>query len=339
MILLGTRKVAISIGRREFMAALGAAATAWPLPARAQQDRMRRLGVLTAFAENDAGGQKYVAAFAQGLRELGWIDGRNIRIDYRWAGTDAGRIRSAASELLDLKPDVILAASPLTVAPLQQMTATVPIVFVQVADPVSSGVVASLAQPGGNTTGFAAIEFSIGGKLLEMLKQIAPTVSRVAVIYNPVLPQQMGLLAVIERAAPSLGVQVSASSARDANEVRRTIEGFAGAPVGIIVLPNPITIGDRGEIIALLAHHRLPGVYAMPIFVRDGGLASYGADDVVQFRQAASYVDRILKGAKPADLPVQQPTKFELTINLKTAKALGLTIPPALLATADEVIE
>jgi ABC-type uncharacterized transport system substrate-binding protein len=255
-------------------------------------------------------------------------------------GTDVGRIRGAAVELLDLKPDAILAMTPLTVAPLQQLTATVPIVFVQVTDPVASGIVASLARPGGNITEFAALEYAIGGKSLEVLKQLAPAVTRVAVIYNPVQVTQVGLLTNIETAAPSLGVQVSVAGARDADEIMNFIEGFANTPGGgMMILPNPITIADRGLIIALLACHRLPGVYNTPIFAHDGGLVSYGADDLAQYRQATSYVDRILKGAKPADLPVQQAAKFELIINLKTAKALGLAVPTTLLATADEVIE
>ena len=327
--------------RREFMVLLCGAVTVWPLLSRAQQpNRMRRLGVLMPLAESDAEGQKYIASFAQGLRELGWTDGNNIRIDYRWPGTDVGRIRTAAVELLDLKPDVILAMTPLTVAPLQQMTTTVPIVFVGVTDPLAAGIVASLARPGGNATGVAALVYSIGGKSLEMLKEVAPAVSHVAVLYNPAQVTQVGLLNTIKTVAPSLGIQVSAASARDADEVSQVIEAFANTPGGgMVVLPNPITIANRGQIIALLARHRLPAIYNIPIFAREGGLMSYGADDAIQYHQAASYVDRILKGAKPSDLPVQQATKLELIINLKTARALGLTVPTMLLATADEVIE
>jgi putative tryptophan/tyrosine transport system substrate-binding protein len=327
--------------RREFMVVLCGAVTVWPSLSRAQQpNRMRRLGVLMALAEHDAEGKKYIASFVQGLHELGWTDGDDIRVDYRWPGTDVGRIRAAAIELLDLKPDVILAMTPLTVAPLQQMTTTVPIVFVGVTDPLAAGIVASLARPGGNVTGVAALVYSIGGKSLEMLKEVAPAVSHVAVLYNPAQVTQVGLLNTIKTVAPSLGIQVSAASARDADEVSQVIDAFANTPSGgMVVLPNPITIANRGHIIALLARHRLPAIYNIPIFAREGGLMSYGADDAVQWHQAASYVDRILKGAKPADLPVQQATKLELIINLKTARALGLTVPTMLLATADEVIE
>jgi putative ABC transport system substrate-binding protein len=327
--------------RREFITLIGGLAAAWPFAARAQRaDRMRRLGVLMALAENDAEGKKYIASFVQGLHDLGWTEGGNIRTEYRWAGTDVDRIRVAAGELLDLKPDAILAMTPLAVAPLRQMTATVPIVFVQVTDPVASGIVATLARPGGNVTGFAAIEYAVGGKSLELLKQVAPAVSRVAVLYNPVQVTQKGLLANIENAAPSLGVQVVAAGARDADEIKRVIDDFANTPGGgMIVLPNPITIGNRGQIIALLAHHRMPAIYNMPVFAREGGLVSYGADDAAQYRQAASYIDRILKGAKAADLPVQQATKFEFIINLKTARALGLTVPPTILTLADELID
>jgi putative ABC transport system substrate-binding protein len=333
--------MAISIGRRQFISALSGATLAWPLVAQAQQaDRMRRLGILMPSGENDSEMQRRVTAFVQALRELGWTDGGNIRIDYRWAGTEVGRIRSAAIELVDLKPDAILAESAFTVAPLQQTTSTIPIVFLQIGDPVGTGFVASLARPGGNLTGFTPLEFSMGGKMLEVLKEVAPTVSRVAVIYHPPQAPQVGLMNAIEKVAPSLGVKVTAASADNADEMKHIIEGFASEPgKGMIVLPNPITTVNRGLIIALMAHHRLPAVYPFPFFVREGGLASYGPDPVVQYRQAASYVDRILKGAKPADLPVQQPTKFQLVINLKTAKALGLTIPESFLTRADEVIE
>jgi putative ABC transport system substrate-binding protein len=323
--------------RREFITLVGGAAVAWPLAARAQQpERMRRLGILMAMAENDPEGQQRVAAFVQGLRELGWSEGGNIHIDYRWAGADVGRIRSAAAELIDLKPDAIVAQTALTVAPLQQMTATIPIVFLNIVDPVSSGFVASLARPGGNITGFTPAEMSMRGKL----KEVAPAVSRVGVLYNPVQAPQLGQWRAIETAAPSLGVQVSAAGAANADEITHGIEAFAHEPGGgMIVLSNPVNDANRGLIIALMARRLMPAIYAYPHYVREGGLVSYGVDPIVQFRQAATYVDRILKGAKPADLPVQQPTKFDLTVNLKTAKALGLTIPPSLLATADEVIE
>jgi putative ABC transport system substrate-binding protein len=338
---LGPGQMTIGIGRRQFISALGGASLAWPRATRAQQpERMRRVGMLMAVAENDPEGQKYVAAFVRGLRELGWTEGGNIRIDYRWVGADVERTRSAAAELIDLKPDAILAQSSLTVAPLRQMTSSIPIVFLNIGDPVGSGFVASLARPGGNITGFAPQEFSMSGKLLEVLKDIAPAVSRVGVIYNPIQTPQVGQWRAIETAAPSLGVQVSAANAENADKITHIIEGFASEPGGgMIVLPNPVTTNNRGLIIALMARHRLPAVYAYSYFVREGGLVSYGSDPVVQYRQAASYVDRILKGEKPADLPVQQPTKFDLTVNLKTAKSLGLMIPESFLQRADEVIE
>jgi putative ABC transport system substrate-binding protein len=327
--------------RRDFIALAGVTAAGWSFAARAQQpERMRRLGILMAIAENDPEGQQRVAAFVQGLRELGWTEDGNIHIDYRWAGADVGRIRSAAAELIDLKPDAIVAQTALTVAPLQQMTTSIPIVFLNIVDPVSSGFVASLARPGGNITGFTPAEMSMRGKLLEVLKEVAPAVSRVGVLYNPAQAPQLGQWRAIETAAPSLGVQVSAAGAANADEITHGIEAFANAPGGgMIVLSNPVNDTNRGLIIALMARRLMPAIYAYPHYVREGGLVSYGVDPIVQFRQAATYVDRILKGAKPADLPVQQPTKFDLTVNLKTAKALGLTIPPSLLATADEVIE
>jgi putative ABC transport system substrate-binding protein len=293
-----------------------------------------------AIAENDPEGQQRVAAFVQGLRELGWTEGGNIHIDYRWAGADVGRIRSAAAELIDFKPDAIVAQTALAVAPLQQMTTSIPIVFLNIVDPVNSGFVASLARPGGNITGFTPAEMSMRGKLLEVLKEVAPAVSRVGVLYNPVQAPQVGQWHAIETAAPALGVQVSAAGAANADEITHRIEAFANEPdSGMIVLANPVNDSNRGLIIALMARRLMPAIYAYPHYVREGGLVSYGVDPIDQFHQAATYVDRILKGAKPADLPVQQPTKFDLTVNLKTAKALGLTIPPSLVARADEVIE
>jgi ABC-type uncharacterized transport system substrate-binding protein len=329
------------VRRRDFITLIGGAAVAWPLAARAQQpERMRRLGILMAIAENDPEGQQRVAALVQGLRESGWTEGGNIHIDYRWTGADVGRIRSAAAELIDLKPDAIVAQTALTVAPLQQMTTTIPIVFLNIVDPVSSGFVASLARPGGNITGFTPSEMSMRGKLLGVLKEVAPAVSRVGVLYNPVQAPQVGQWRAIETAAPSLGVQVKAAGAANADEITHGIEAVANEPGGgMIVLSNPVNDANRGLIIALMARHLMPAIYAYPHYVREGGLVSYGVDPTVQFHQAAAYVDRILKGAKPADLPVQQPTKFDLIVNLKTAKALGLTISQSLLATADEVIE
>jgi putative tryptophan/tyrosine transport system substrate-binding protein len=327
--------------RREFITLFGGAAAAWPLAARAQQaERARRLGILMAVAEGDPEAQRWVSVFVRGLRELGWTEGVNIRVDYRWAGDDVGRIRGAAAELIALKPDVILAQTALALAPLQQMTNAIPFVFVQVGDPVASGFVASLARPGGNITGFTPAEFSVAGKMLEVLREVAPTVSRVAVIYNPVQAPQVGMWNAIETAAAALNVQASAASAGNAEEIERIIEEFANEPRGgMIVLPNPVTVANRGLVIALMARHRLPAVYAYPFFVKDGGLVSYGADPGVEYHQAASYVDRILKGAKPADLPVQQPIKFDRTVNLTTAKALGLTIPESFLSLADQVFE
>jgi putative ABC transport system substrate-binding protein len=329
------------VRRREFITLLGSATLAWPLAARAQQaERMRRLGILMAGAENDPEERRRVTAFVQGLRELGWAESSNIRIDYRWVGSDVGRIRSAAAEMIDFKPDAILAQTALTVAPLQKMTTSIPIVFMNIVDPVGSGFVASLAQPGGNITGFTPAEFSMRGKLLEVLKDVAPAVSRVGVIYNPLQAPQVGQWRAIATAAPSLGMQVSAAGAGNADEITHIIEDFASEPGGgMIVLANPVNDANRGLIIALMARHHLPAVYAYPHYVREGGLVSYGIDPIVQYRQAASYVDRILKGAKPADLPVQQPTKFDLTVNLKTAKGLGLSIPESFLMRADEVIE
>jgi len=333
--------MAIGIGRREFITALGGAAVAWPIAARAQQrEQQRRLAIMLAYPENDSQGQQYAAAFVQGLRDLGWTEGGNIQIDYRWCGSDVDRIRHAASELLERKPDVILAHSALTLQPLRQMTTTVPLVFVQVVDPVGGGFVTSMASPGGNITGFALAEFATSNKMLEVLKEIVPQVKRVAVIYNPVQAPQVGMWRAIEAAAPSLTVNVSAVSAVDADNLTHVIEASAREPdSGMIVLPNPITIANRKLIIELTTRYRLPVVYTYAYFVRDGGLASYGSDPVIQYRQAASYVDRILKGAKPADLPVQLATNFNLAVNLRTAKAIGLTIPESFLIRADEVIE
>lgn len=327
--------------RREFITLLGGAAAAWPLAARAQQPgRTRRLGVLMALPENDPEGQRWVTAFVNGLHELSWMEGNNIRIDSRWPGPDVGHIQGAAAELVELRPDAILAQSALTLAPLQQLTKTIPIVYLQIADAVGSGFIAGLAHPGGNITGFSPAEFSMSAKMVEVLKEVAPAVTRVAVIYNPIQSPQLGQWRVIESAAPSLGVQASAAAAANAADITRIVESFGAVPGGgMLVLPNPVTVANRALIIALMDHHRLPAVYQLPYFVREGGLVSYGADPVVQFREAAFYIDRILKGEKPADLPVQQATKFDLAVNLKTAKALGLTIPQSLLARADEAIE
>jgi putative tryptophan/tyrosine transport system substrate-binding protein len=328
------------VRRREFIA-LVSGLLIWPHIARAQQiERIRRLGILMPFAETDPEIQRWLTAFIEGLQQSGWIEGSNIRIDTHWTSSDVGHISSAAADLLDRKPDVILANGPLAVAAFRQMTGKIPIIFVGVADPVGSGFVASLARPGGNITGFTLGEFTMSGKLLELLKQIAPQISRVSVIYNPQQVPQVGRLATIQAIAPSLGLQMSGVSAANVDEIAQAIENLGAEPGrGVIVLPTPATITNRSLIIALMARHRLPAVYEYPVFAREGGLVSYGTDRIAQMRQAASYIDRILNGANPADLPVQDPTKFLLIVNLKTAKALGLTIPPSLLATADEVIE
>jgi putative tryptophan/tyrosine transport system substrate-binding protein len=279
-----------------------------------------------------------MASFVQTLRELGWIDGSNVQIDTHWTTADVGRINQAAMEVIDGKPDVIVANGPLTLAALRPMTNKIPIVFAGVADPVGTGFVASLAQPGGNITGFTLGEFAMSGKLLGVLKQVAPEISRVTVIYYPVQVPQVGRLGAIQAAA-ALGLPVSGASVTNADEITRVIASLAEPGRGVIVLPSVVTVANRGRIIALMARHRLPAVYEFPVFVREGGLISYGIDSVAQYRQAASYVDRILNGADPAQLPVQEPTKFTLVVNLKTARTLGLTIPQSLVTTADEVIE
>jgi putative ABC transport system substrate-binding protein len=327
--------------RREFIALLGGAAAAgWPLAARAQQPALRRIGVLNPFAETDPQVRANLAAFRQALQTLGWIDGRSVHIDYRWGDADTERIRRQAQELVAFGPDVILVSSALGLQPLLQETRRIPIVFTQIADPVGAGLAASLARPGGKITGFTVAEFSTVGKLLEVLKDVAPQVSRVAVILNPDQIPQAGMVRAIESNAALLKVQVTASPARNTAEIERAIDQFAREPEGgLIVLPNPVTEGNRKLIIAMAARHRLPAAYFFRHFVADGGLISYGVDQADQFRQAASYIDRILRGEQPADLPIQQPTKYELVVNLKTAKALGLEVPPSLLARADEVIE
>jgi ABC-type uncharacterized transport system substrate-binding protein len=328
------------IGRRDFITLLGGAA-AWPLAARAQQgERMRRIRVLMNLAADDPEGQARITAFAQGLQETGWIIGRNVRIDYRWSEGAVERHRQHAAELIALAPDVILAATSLSVAALQQVSRTIPIVFVQVIDPVSGGFVDSLARPGGNATGFTVFEYGISGKWLELLKEIAPRVTRVAVIRDPTTAAQIGQLGAIQSVAPSLGVELRPVDVRDAGEIERAITAFAhSSNGGLIVLSGAGSLAHRKLIITLAARDRLPAVYSDRVFVAGGGLISYDLDRTEQYRRAASYVDRILKGEKPADLPVQAPTKYELVVNLKTAKALGLDIPATVLARADEVIE
>jgi len=327
--------------RRQFIMLIGGAAVVWPLAARAQQgERMRRIGVLMTLSEDDAEGQERMAVFLEGLQQSGWTDGRNVRIDYRWAAGDADRVRRYAGELVALAPDVILTAGGAAVAALQQATRTVPIVFGSVIDPVGAGFVESLARPGGNITGFTVYEYGISGKWLELLKQIAPGVTRAAVLRDPTVASGAGQLGAIQGAAPSFGLELRPIDVHDAGEIERAVAAFARTPNGsLIVTGGALAAGHRGLIIMLAARHRLPAVYPARFFVTSGGLISYGPDRVDQYRRAAGYVDRILKGEKPADLPVQAPNKYDLVINLKTAKALGLTVPPSLLARADEVIE
>ena len=328
------------IARREFIVGLGGAAT-WPIAVRAQQpERMRRIGVLQIGSESDPVSQLRRAAFVDGLRKFGWTEGTNLLIHDRWVGDDADRIRLYATELTGMRPDVIWATGSLPLLFFKRATRTIPIVFTQVYDPVGSGFVTNLTRPGGNITGFTLGEFSMGGKTLEVLKEVAPQVNRVAVILNLEQPPHVAMWRSIEATAPSFGVRLTPADAPGPEEIERAIEGFAREPNGgLIVLPSPITQVHRELITALAARHRLPAAYVFRFFVTSGGLVSYGIDPADQARQAAGYVDRILKGEKPADLPIQQPTKFELVINLKTAKALGLDIPTSLLARADEVIE
>jgi putative tryptophan/tyrosine transport system substrate-binding protein len=327
--------------RRELIVLLGGAAVAWPLAARAQQgERMRRIGVLLPAAADDPEWQARVGAFLQALALLGWTIGRNVRIDTRWATTNDGEIRRHAAELAALAPDVILAGGATPAGPLMQATSTVPIVFTFGVDPVGAGFVDSLARPGGNATGFMSYEFSIGGKWLELLKEIAPGVTRVAVLRDATQAFAMSLFAAMQAVAPSLGVEVIPVNMRNAGEIEQSVETFARSPNGgLIPVGSAAAVRHRELILTLAARHKLPAVYWERFFVVAGGLMSYGPDLVEQFRQAAGYVDRILKGEKPADLPVQAPTKYGLVLNLKTAKALGLNVPPTLLARADEVIE
>jgi putative tryptophan/tyrosine transport system substrate-binding protein len=328
--------------RREFITLIGAVA-AWPLKARAQQkgERMRRIGVLTNLSADDPESMARIASFLQGLQELGWSVGRNVRIDYRWGDVgDTDRTRRYAAELVALAPDVILAGAALTVAPLQQATRTIPIVFAQVIDPVGAGFIESLARPGGNTTGFSQFEYGLSAKWLELLKEISPHVKRAAVLRDPTNPTGTAQFAAVQAIAPSFGVELTPVGVRDAGEIERAVTAFAGgADGGLIVLSSGLVIRNRQLIVTLTERHKLPAVYPFRFFVTGGGLASYGPDLVDGYRRAAGYVDRILKGEKPADLPVQAPTKYELVVNLKTARALGLEIPPTLLARADEVIE
>jgi putative tryptophan/tyrosine transport system substrate-binding protein len=327
--------------RREFVTLIGGTAVTWPLAARAQPaERMRRIGILLPAAADDAAWQARVGAFHQGLGQLGWNIGRNLQIDTRWATSNAAELRRQAAELAALAPDVILAGGSSSLGPLLQATRTVPIVFTLVVDPVGTGLVDSLARPGGNATGFMNWEYSMGGKWLELLKEIAPGVTRVAVLRDAAQGFATSQFAVIQAVAPSLRVEVSPVNMRDAGEIEQSVVTFARAPNGgLILIGSGAAVRHRDLIITLAARHKLPAIYFERFFVAAGGLASYGPDSVDAFRQAAGYVDRILKGEKPADLPVQAPTKYETVINLKTAKALGLAVPQALLARADAVIE
>jgi len=327
--------------RRQFITLLGGAVAGGPLAARAQQpEQMRRIGVLTNLVADDPEAQARVGAFLQGLQELGWAVGRNMRIEYRWGAGDADRTRGYAAELVALAPDVILTSGASALAPLLQATRSVPVVFAQVPDPVGAGFVNSLARPGGNTTGFITYEYGLSGKWLELLTQIAPSVTRAAVIRDPAVSAGTGQWGAIQAVAPSVRVLVSPVNVRDAGEIERDVAAFAhGSNSGLIVTASALAIRHRNLIVTLAARHRLPAVYYQRGFVTGGGLISYGPDFIDQYRRAAGYVDRILKGEKPSELPVQAPTKYELVINLKTAKALGLTVPPSVLARADEVIE
>ena len=326
--------------RREFISLVGGAA-AWPLTARAKQgERMQRIGVLMSTAEGDPQSKPRVAAFLQGLQQLGWTEGRNVQIDIRWGVADAASSRKYVAEMVTLAPDLIVTAASAATAAAHEATRTLPIVFVNVSDPVGAGYVASLAQPGGNVTGFTFVEYGMGGKWLELLKEVAPGVTRVAILRDPTLAVGIGQLGAILSVAPSFKVEASPMDVRNADEIERTITNFARtANGGLIVTASPGGLVHRKLIITLAAQHRLPTVYFLRDFVNDGGLISYGPEPIAPYAQAANYVDRILRGEKPAELPVQAPTKNELVINLKVAKALGLAIPPAVLARADEVIE
>jgi putative tryptophan/tyrosine transport system substrate-binding protein len=329
------------IPRRKFIRLLGGAATAWSAAARAQQgDRLRRIAVFMSLAADDPEGQARLAAFLQGLQELGWIDGRNVRIQTYWGAGDTARNRTYAAELAALAPDVILASGGSVAELVVQATRTVPVIFTQVIDPVGAGFVDNLARPGGNATGFTVFEYGISAKWMELLKEIAPRVTRTAILRDPVMAAGTGQLGAIQSVAPSFGVELSPVNVRDAGEIERAVTAFArGSNGGLIVTASGLAIIHRELIVTLAARHQLPAVYFQRFFVTAGGLISYGPETIDPHRRAAGYVDRILKGEKAAELPVQAPTKYELVINLKTAKALGLTVPDKLLARADEVIE
>jgi putative tryptophan/tyrosine transport system substrate-binding protein len=334
--------MAIHIRRREFIFTLGGAAAAWPLAARGQQPaRMRRVGMLMALAENDPVGQRNIAFFRQGLRELGWTEGRSLQIEWRWTGGDVVRTRDYAAELVGLAPDLIVATGTPSVAALKQATRSIPIVFAVVNDPVAQGFIASMAHPGGNITGFSFLEYSMVGKSLEMLKQLAPSVVRVAVMFNPeTYPYYNVFLRSFEATARTLSLEVTGAPIRSPAEIEEVIAKLGVQPgSGLLVTPDPFNTAHRSLIIKSAERHRVPATYSFRQHVSEGALMSYGADTADIYRRSATYVDRILKGANPADLPAQAPSKFELAINLSTAKALGLEIPPTQLALADEVIE
>jgi putative ABC transport system substrate-binding protein len=326
--------------RREFITLVGCAAS-WPLTAYAQQAAMRRIGALMAIAENDPEARARVAAFRQGLRELGWTEDHNIRIEFRWAGDDANLMQRYAAELVAMAPDVIIALAPQGLAAVQRETQSIPIVFVQVADPVGGGFVASLAKPGGNITGFTSFEDTISAKWLELIKEVAPQLARVAILRNPAKTSASEFLKdAMDKAAPALGLQLRPFGARNLAEVERAFDTFARESIdGLIVMPDPVTLVHREQIVALVARRRLPAVYPYRYHAVVGGLVSYGPSSADSWRRAAVYVDRIFKGAKPAELPIQNPTKFEIVLNLKTAKALGIEPPLSLLMRIDEVIE
>jgi putative tryptophan/tyrosine transport system substrate-binding protein len=328
------------VKRRTFIAGLGGAA-AWPVVARAQQgDRVRRIGVLMPFDENDSVQKSFLTAFSQALADLGWADRRNVRMDLRWAGGDINRIRALAQELVGLQPDIILASGTPATAALRRETRTIPIVFASVSDPVASGIVARLDRPGGNITGFAFLEASLGGKWLELLSEIAPGLKRAAIMFNPDTAPASVHMPSFEAAARSLKVVSTIAPVHSEVEVERAITALGREPGGgLVVMPDAFTVGHRASIISAAARNNVPTVYSLSEAGRDGGLLSYGVDPADIFRRAATYVDRILRGAKPAELPVQFPTKFEMVVNLKTAKALGLTVPQSILLRADEVIE
>jgi ABC-type uncharacterized transport system substrate-binding protein len=327
--------------RREFISLLAGGAAAWPLGARAQQgERMRRIGVLMPFSADDPEGRSRLATFVQAIEQLGWIEGRNLRIEPRWGGGNTGATRKFGAELVALAPDLILANGSATVEALLQATRTVPIVFTIVADPVGAGYVDSLSRPGGNITGFTNFEYSIGGKWLELLREIAPRITRAAVLRDSAIAAGPGQFGAIQAVAPSLGMELRPVDVREVGEIERAVSAFAQSPNGgLLVTGSAAAAFHRKLIITLAARYRLPAVYNVRFYAAEGGLISYGPDFADQFRRAARYVDRILKGEKPADLPVQAPTRYELVINLKTAKTLGLTVPDSLLARADEVIE